>query len=78
MEGKSACWKLHTADMTVKHVPIQVFSPPTVMLEIPLVLCRAIATTKLAASWIPAIQCLVIHVSEHTNILKSNIGAFAR
>ena len=30
-----------TADMTVIHVQIQVFAPPTVMLEIPLVLCRA-------------------------------------
>ena len=35
-----------TVDMTVIHVQILVFAPPTVMLGIPMVLCRATATTK--------------------------------
>ena len=63
------------ADTTVIHVQIQVFAPPTVMLGIHLVLCRAIATTKPAASCLQVTQSLVIHVLELSNIWRSNTSA---
>lgn len=75
VERQSSCWKRHTADMTVIHVPIQVFAPLTVMLRVHFLLCRAIATTKAAAPCLQVTRYLGIHVSEHSNICRSNTSA---